>query len=331
MKNNVIYQWLAAGVIQTNKHHEAKVLAGVQAGRSDWRQFSQYFLLFAGVVALASGVIFFFAFNWDGMSRFTKFALIQGALLVSTLVYLRLAGRSLLRQALLLMVALLMGAWLALVGQTYQTGADPWQLFAIWSVLILPLVVVSRFEAMWVLFWLLVNVALLLYKEVHSSVFGLMFNEETWLYAVILLNAGFLTLFEALGQQRFNWQWLRLRWRWPAQLVAFGFLWLVLAVGMAALFDRQMNTALSVLVFLITSGGFIAYYRWLQLDVALLALWSLMMVVVTTALISKVLIDKIEDYGILLVIGLAVIGMSVFASKWLLSLKRVQEGGAGHE
>ena len=331
MAHERIYHWISKQLIKPEKIKEAKVLAGVQAGHSDWRQFIQVFLLFGGVVALASGVIFFFAFNWDGMSRFTKFALIQGALLVSTTVYLRLAGRSLLRQAVLMMMALLIGAWLALVGQTYQTGADPWQLFAIWSLLILPLVEVSRFEAMWVLLCVLINGALALYQEVNSSLLGMVFNQQAWLFSFIALNAGFLMLMEYLAGPSLTIKSLKLSHRWSAQLVAFGFLWLVLAVGMAALFDRQMNTALSVLVFLITSGGFFAYYRWLELDVALLALWSLMMVVVTTAFISKVLIDKIADYGILLVIGLAVSGMSVFASKWLLSLKRMQAEGAGHE
>ncbi|WP_154222364.1 DUF2157 domain-containing protein [Marinicella rhabdoformis] len=321
MRNEVVYQWIAKGLIDVERQDEAKVLAGVQAGLADWRQFTQYFLLFAGVIALASGVIFFFAFNWDGMSRFTKFALIQGALLVSTIVYLRLAGRSLLRQALLLMMALLIGAWLALVGQTYQTGADPWQLFAIWSLLIMPLVVVSRFEVMWVLLSLLLNLSLSLYQEVNSSVFGLVFNQQAWLFSFIALNAGLLMLLESLTGSQLSTQWLKLSHRWAAQLLAFGFLWLVLAVGMAALFDKGMNTSLSVLVFLITSGGFFAYYRWLLLDVALLALWSLMMVVVITAFLSKVLLDSFDDFGVLLVIGLAVIGMSVFAGKWLMLLK----------
>ncbi len=41
-------------------------------------------------------------------------------------------------KAALLLATLLLGVFLALFGQTYQTGADPWQLFANWALLILP-------------------------------------------------------------------------------------------------------------------------------------------------------------------------------------------------
>ncbi len=48
------------------------------------------------------------------------------------------------RQALLLAIALNIGALLALVGQTYQTGADPWQLFSTWALMLVPLAVFGQ-------------------------------------------------------------------------------------------------------------------------------------------------------------------------------------------
>ena len=44
------------------------------------------------------------------------------------------------------LLSLLTGALLALSGQVYQTGADTFELFAWWAVLILPWVLVSRFS-----------------------------------------------------------------------------------------------------------------------------------------------------------------------------------------
>ena len=44
------------------------------------------------------------------------------------------------RIALLGLLALLgIGGLFAYFGQTHQTGADPWQLFALWAALVLPL------------------------------------------------------------------------------------------------------------------------------------------------------------------------------------------------
>lgn len=325
MSKHVIYRWKAAGLIKEDKWEEVKVMSKVQAGYSDWCQFVVLFLMIAGVMSLALGVIFFFAFNWDGMSRFVKFGLIQGALLLSLLMYWRMTGKDLVQQALLLMMALLIGAWLALVGQTYQTGADPWELFAIWSVMIVPLVLISRFEAMWMLLWVLLNLSLSLYQEVNSSLFGLLFNQQAWLFSFVALNAAFLMWFEYLAKVNAVPHWLNLKYRWSAQVVAFALLWLVLIVGFAALFDQSMNRPLSVLVFLLTAGGFFIYYRHVLFDVALLAFWCLMMVVMVTALLAKILFKSFDDFGVLLVIGMAVIGMSVMAGRWLMGLRSGRE------
>ena len=94
-----------------------------------------------------------------------KFALVEGALLLTLISYLALVffKKSLLLQQLLLLAASLMtGALLALVGQVYQTGADSWQLFAIWSVLIVPWVAISRFPILWLLLLGLINLTVML-------------------------------------------------------------------------------------------------------------------------------------------------------------------------
>ncbi len=68
----------------------------------------------------------------------SRLALLELPLLAMLLVLWRKPLADTPRQALLLALALNIGALLALVGQTYQTGADPWQLFATWALLLLP-------------------------------------------------------------------------------------------------------------------------------------------------------------------------------------------------
>lgn len=90
-------------------------------------------------------------------------------------------------KAALLAASLLVGALLALAGQIYQTGADTWELFAVWALMVFPWVAASRFSALW-LFWLgLLNVASSLYFRTWGSFFGLFFDTETqlwWLFAL---------------------------------------------------------------------------------------------------------------------------------------------------
>ena len=49
------------------------------------------------------------------------------------------------------MAAVAVGALLAVFGQTYQTGADPFELFLTWALLIVPWTLAARFEPLYLL------------------------------------------------------------------------------------------------------------------------------------------------------------------------------------
>ena len=133
-----------------------------------------------GVLAAALGgfgLIFWIAANWDTFGRFGRFALLQVFFLAMCAGAL---WRPAARQPLALLALLAIGALFAYFGQTYQTGADPWQLFAVWAVLALPLCLAARSDALWAP-WALValtGVALCLYAhsgrrwEVQTSELG---------------------------------------------------------------------------------------------------------------------------------------------------------------
>ncbi|WP_217806087.1 DUF2157 domain-containing protein [Halomonas sp. BC1] len=95
--------------------------------------------------------------------------LLQAVLLLAVGMALWQARRPRGRQLALCMAVCVVGVLLALIGQVYQTGADPWQLFAGWAVLALPWVVMARLSELWLLWWGLVNMAIWLY----ASVWGL--------------------------------------------------------------------------------------------------------------------------------------------------------------
>lgn len=104
-----------------------------------------------GVAVLAAalgglGVVMWVAANWDDFGRMGRFAILQG-LVAATL--LGAAASRALRAPLALLGLLGTGALFAYFGQTYQTGADPWQLFALWAALALPLCLAVRSEVTW--------------------------------------------------------------------------------------------------------------------------------------------------------------------------------------
>lgn len=159
----------------------------------------------AGALCLAAGIVFFFAYNWQDLSAMGRFALL-GALVSGFALAGAVAPRPAATASLFLgLVAT--GAWLATIGQTYQTGADAWQLFAAWAALGTLWAWAAQAPPPWWLVFALAELAVLRYLNVHVGL-GL----ETWVDAVFssrwlsgaLLHAvaalGLLAAWEALAR-----------------------------------------------------------------------------------------------------------------------------------
>jgi len=119
-----------------------------------------------GAALLGLGVILWIAANWDTLPRAGRFALLQA------LVVTALAGAALrpAQRAPLALLALLgIGGLFAYFGQTYQTGADPWQLFALWAALALPLCLAVRSDMLWAPWALVATVADSLWVHAHTG------------------------------------------------------------------------------------------------------------------------------------------------------------------
>jgi len=119
-----------------------------------------------GAALLGLGLIFWIAANWESLSRFGRFALLQATVLAMGLAALWRPG---VRTPLALVVLLATGGLFAYFGQTYQTGADPWQLFALWALLTLPLCAGLRSDVLWTPWVLVAMAALSLWIQAHSG------------------------------------------------------------------------------------------------------------------------------------------------------------------
>ncbi len=112
------------------------------------------------------GVVMWIAANWDTLGRAGHFALLQGLVLVMAVGAARMPAA---RAPLGLIALLGIGALFAYFGQTYQTGADPWQLFALWAALALPLCWGARSDVLWAPWSLVVMTGLSLWTHTYSG------------------------------------------------------------------------------------------------------------------------------------------------------------------
>lgn len=121
-------------------------------------------VLAAALIGL--GIILWLAANWDSLGRMGRFALLQGTVLA---MGLGAAALPRLRVPLGLLALLCVGGLFAYFGQTYQTGADPWQLFAVWALLALPLCLGARSDVLWAPWALVVMTAISLWTHAHTG------------------------------------------------------------------------------------------------------------------------------------------------------------------
>lgn len=163
--------WALSGLDQP----PAAVLARLRLGAAG---------LAAGLLGL--GVMLWVAANWGELPRVGRFSLLQG-LLASTL--LGAWARPVWRGAFGLLALLSLGGLLALFGQTYPTGADAWQLFALWAALALPLCWGARSELVWTPWVGIVVTAIGLWMHAHVGRQWLVTNATLPVHA-----CGFLAL-----------------------------------------------------------------------------------------------------------------------------------------
>lgn len=159
-----LYEWSGRHRLDGGRGRELFELAGYGAEPPALaRRFWPAVAVAAGALG-GLGVILWLAANWNDLGRMGRFALLQAALLVLC-VGAALQPRA--RPGLALMAMLCIGGLFAWFGQTYQTGADPWQLFALWAVLALPLCLGVRSDVLWAPWSLVVMVGISLWVHAH--------------------------------------------------------------------------------------------------------------------------------------------------------------------
>lgn len=313
---NQILQWAESDQFETGDIDQVIQIAEAEPKSAEWINFLKIALLWSAIVSVCCGVIFFFAYNWQDMSRFTKFALVEAAMLIATLAYIRITSTKLLTAATLMGMSLFTGALLALVGQTYQTGADPWQLFATWALLMLPWAIIARASSLWILWVVLVNLSVSLYLEVSHGIFGILINEEVGLWIFAILNTALLCAFEYRSFVRNNLK----DNRYVNQLLAIAAGTATSFLALWAIFEYKVGLS-GFIFYLIWIASAFYIYRYQVRDLFILSMGSLSVIIVLVSLLIEAIDNSMADGGFLLV-SFAIIGLSTLAGIWLKNLSK---------
>ena len=160
-----VYQLASGNQLDAAQTRQLQELAGFQREPRSLAYWLPRGVAVLAAALLGMGLIFWVAANWEDLGRTGRFALIEAVLVLSCLGAFALPAA---RAPLLLIAMLAIGGLFAYFGQTYQTGADPWQLFAVWAVLALPLCLVARSDVLWTPWMLVLATGITLWMQAHA-------------------------------------------------------------------------------------------------------------------------------------------------------------------
>ena len=345
-----IEQLLQQDILPLKNAEAAATHLEVYPSKRTWLDFFDKALLIVGAVALVLSLVFFIAYNWQNLGKIGKFALVEGALAITIALYVSLTFRrqfQLIRQLLLLIASIITGSLLALFGQIYQTGADTWQLFFAWAILITPWVVIARFPALWLLWLGLINAFLLLYLDVANLQFISHHLQNISQVAVLALfnfiafyswligfdnKAPVSTsyLFHRISAKKptaqINSAQTNSSLHWSAYVVGLLSTFFITYLAIVTVFDNGniWATLIATIVWLGWCGFMLWQFYQRRLDLLMLTYLSFSIIIVVMFWVGKWLLDDFEGGGFLL-LALLLIGMSSSAVMWLRKIARIKK------
>lgn len=157
--------------------------------RASWRAWLLRVLPGLGTALVLAAVIYFFAANRQRIPPFVRLLLVETGLVLSVSAFLALRRRAPhAADAALTAAGLFMGVFWAVFGQIYQTGADAWQLFALWAACIAPWLPIRPATALWALWVTTLNIALALWSRQAGMENGLGSRLSTPLSLALTVN-----------------------------------------------------------------------------------------------------------------------------------------------
>jgi uncharacterized membrane protein len=276
----------------------------------EWYRFVRLALLLLGAGFLLAGIVFFFAYNWDGLHKFVKLGIVAGLLTGCVIAAWMMHPHSAAHKALLFAACLLTGVLFAVYGQIYQTGANSFDFFLAWTVFVAIWVWVSDFPPLWLAFLVLLNLTVAAFIDQA----GRHWPNSTPFVIHALLNAAVLIAAYAKGSVIAGTRVPG----WITHSVAIVVV-LFLTVGTVTGIFEPYNTAFPLLLaisFVLYPWAF--HHGMRTRSIFLPALVSLSLIIIVTAL----LIHISSNYFMSLFISIFVMGSVTAVVFLLLSLQK---------
>lgn len=314
-------------------------LADLEPDREDWLRYVDRFLAAVATALIVAGVASFFAWNWADLHRFAKFALVEAGIVSAVAIAWRFGLDSVGGRAALLAAAFLVGVLLALYGQVYQTGADPYGLFVAWAIFILPWALIGRQAGLWLLIVLLADLALILYwiqvlhppdgwwqlTQLLGPLVWLGTTVMDWQLASLLFALSALAIVAwELGSAR-GAAWLS--GRLLPRVVGLVALYTVLAPTLVLIFAASAGhrgglSIVSPVLLVLAGAASLWFYRYRRPDLLMLTMTLFAGILVIMALAVRHLF---QDVGSLLLLAVLLIGLVAGAAFWLRRVARQAE------
>ncbi|UXY13892.1 DUF2157 domain-containing protein [Chitiniphilus purpureus] len=292
--------WHAAGALSGDGFATALAELGLRPDVARWRVLAARLLLACGVLAVLAGIIMAFAANWLAWPRLARAALAEGLLAAALAAAWHGRRHPVLHRWAVFAMTGLIGVVLAVIGQAYQTGADAWQLFALWAALALPWALYARWLPLWLLWFVVATLALTTWQgRSRLEVLLLLGADELNLPLLLLWGAGWGACARWAQQD-----WAR---RGLPPLLALGLTagstlpaCVALADGSASVILPDVAVAGSAMV-VVLWVGWIALQTWLAFRLRSLTLLALSAFAGWVALLSLLTnLGRMEDIVVLL-------------------------------
>ena len=137
----------------------------IYCDRVHWQKFFHLLFIALGIGFSVTGIVFFFAYNWDALHKFAKIGLTQVLLIATTIAALLPGIKATIRNIILTGASALVGVLFAVFGQIYQTGANAYDFFLVWTIFVSLWVCISNFPPLWLLYLALINTTIVLYTQ----------------------------------------------------------------------------------------------------------------------------------------------------------------------
>lgn len=337
MSGNVINGMEALSAIRVDRHAvdrltarglitaEARdaALALIEPPRR-WGLWAGRLLGTTGAALVLCGIIYFFAFNWNRIPPFTRLGVVAAMIAAACLTVVVLGFGHRASATAATAAVTLVGVFLAVAGQIYQTGADAWTLFAAWASLTLAWTLLAGSAATWAV-WITVAAVTIVTWWDQTQPADAAFHSGRNLSLMALFGIALLGR-ETLAARGISWpaaRWTRFFLGLPL---------LAAAVQLAVILLEEFGgfgpaEGMAIAVIPLCLAAMAVVYRRPIPDLAMLAAVALAACIIADFALFRLLIDgsKRADIGTYFLMGVATLALFAAAVAWLRATSRKLE------